>query len=123
MRTSGSQAFSLLREAAVAARGAVLTQDLDAFGKAMIANTEAQRSLHLELLGADACKVIDIAAALGALGWKINGAGGDGGSVTILSASREAKDALEHRVAEQDPRYRVLPIRVSPRGLQVRGTL
>ena len=123
VRTSGSQAFSLLREAAVAARAAVLTQDLDAFGKAMIANTEAQRSLHLELLGADACKVIDIAAALGALGWKINGAGGDGGSVTILSASREAKDALEHRVAEQDPRYRVLPIRVSPRGLQVRGNL
>ncbi len=123
VRTSGSQAFSLLRDAAIAARTAVLTQDLDAFGKAMIANTEAQRSLHRELVGADAGKVIEIAAALGAAGWKINGAGGDGGSITILNASREAKGALEGRVTAEDPRYRVLPIQVSPCGLRVRGAL
>ena len=123
VRTSGSQAFSLLRDAAIAAREAVLTQDLDAFGAAMIANTEAQRSLHTELVGVDACRVIEIAAAQGAVGWKINGAGGDGGSITILSATREAKEALEHRIAVLDAHYRVLPIQVSPCGLQVRGAL
>ena len=67
--------------------------------------------------------MIEIAAAHGAIGWKVNGAGGDGGSVTILSAAPEAKDALERRVAASDPRYRVLPIEVSSVGLQVRGAL
>ena len=50
----GTEAFSRLRDAAVAARDAVVTRDLDAFGQAMIANTEAQQSLHPELVGADA---------------------------------------------------------------------
>ena len=68
-----------------------LAQDLDAFGQAMIANTEAQRALHPELVGADARRVIELAAAHGAIGWKVNGAGGDGGSLTILSATRRSQ--------------------------------
>ena len=43
--SQGSAVFSRLRDAAVAARDAVLARDLDAFGQAMIANTEAQGSL------------------------------------------------------------------------------
>jgi D-glycero-alpha-D-manno-heptose-7-phosphate kinase len=119
----GSGAFSRLREAAVAARDAVLARDLDAFGEAMIANTEAQRSLHPGLVGVDARRVIDLAAAQGAAGWKVNGAGGDGGSVTILSATQETKEALDRRVAVLDRRYQVLPIHISPVGLEVRGAL
>jgi D-glycero-alpha-D-manno-heptose-7-phosphate kinase len=119
----GSHAFSRLRDAAVAARDAVLARDLDAFGQAMTANTEAQSSLHSELVGIDARSVIEIAASHGALGWKVNGAGGEGGSVTILNTTPEAKDALERRVAASDTRYRVLPIEVSSVGLQVRGAL
>jgi len=119
----GQGVFSRLREAAVAARDAVLTRDLDAFGRAMIANTEAQRALHPELVGVDARRVIEIAAAEGAVGWKINGAGGDGGSITILSNTQEAKQALEHCVAASDARYRMLPVQVSSAGLQVRGAL
>jgi D-glycero-alpha-D-manno-heptose-7-phosphate kinase len=119
----GSGAFSRLRDAAVAARDAVLARDLDAFGEAMIANTEAQRSLHPGVVGVDARRVIDLAAAHGAAGWKVNGAGGDGGSVTILSATQEAKEALDCRVAVLDRRYQVLPIQISPVGLEVRGAL
>lgn len=119
----GSRAFAPLRDAAVAARDAVLAQDLRVFGQSMIANTTAQRSLHPDLVGADARRVIEFARLRGALGWKVNGAGGDGGSVTILNATREAKDALERRIALLDPRYRVLPIQISPVGLQVRGAL
>ena len=119
----GSEELARLREAAVAARDAVLAHDADAFGRAMIANTEAQRSLHPALVGADARRVIELAARHGAIGWKVNGAGGDGGSVTLLSGTRQAKAALEQRVAGLDPRYRVLPVRVSPVGLQVCGTL
>jgi D-glycero-alpha-D-manno-heptose-7-phosphate kinase len=119
----GAPVFSRLRDAAVAARDAVIAQDLEAFGRALIANTEAQGALHPELVGVDARRVIEIAAAHGALGWKVNGAGGDGGSVTIVSANRAAKDALEHRVAALDARYRVLAIEVSPAGVEVRGAL
>ena len=123
VRDRGSGLFSRLREAAVAARDAVLARDLDAFGQAMITNTEAQDSLHPGLVGADARRMIEFAAARGAIGWKINGAGGDGGSVTILSPSREAKEELEHRILSLDERYRVLPIQVSSVGLEVRGAL
>jgi D-glycero-alpha-D-manno-heptose-7-phosphate kinase len=119
----GSAVFSRLRDSAVAARDAVLARDIDAFGQAMIANTEAQRALHPELVGVDARRVIEIATTQGAVGWKVNGAGGDGGSLTILSATREAKDALEYRVAGLDTRYEVLPIQISSVGLQVRGAL
>lgn len=120
---SHGSVFARLRDAAVAARDAVLARDLESFGQAMIANTEAQRSLHPELVGVDASRVIEIAAAQRSLGWKVNGAGGDGGSVTVLSATREAKHAFEQRVAELDTRYRVLPIQVSSVGLQVHGAL
>lgn len=119
----GSGVFSLLRDAAVAARDAVLARDLAAFGEAMIANTEAQKSLHPDIAGVDARRVIEVAAAQGAIGWKINGAGGDGGSVTMLSDSRETKDSLEEHVAMLDTRYRILPIQVSAIGLMVRGAL
>jgi D-glycero-alpha-D-manno-heptose-7-phosphate kinase len=119
----GSGVFSRLRDAAVAARDAVVARDLDAFGQAMIANTDAQGALHPELVGADARRVIELAAAQGAAGWKVNGAGGDGGSVTILSSSPAAKLAVEPRVAMLDTRYRVLPIQVSSAGLEVRGVL
>jgi D-glycero-alpha-D-manno-heptose-7-phosphate kinase len=119
----GSPVFSRLRDAAVAARDAVLAQDLDAFGHAMIANTDAQASLHPECVGVDARRVIEIAAAHRAIGWKVNGAGGDGGSVTILHADRQGKDAFEHRVVRLDTHYRVLPIHLSTEGLNVRGTI
>jgi D-glycero-alpha-D-manno-heptose-7-phosphate kinase len=117
-----SSVFARLRHAAVAAREAVLAQDLGGFGQAMIANTDAQRDLHPELVGVDASRVIEIAAAHGALGWKVNGAGGDGGSVTILSLSRVAKSELDV-LMQTDATARVLPIEPSPVGLQVRGAL
>jgi D-glycero-alpha-D-manno-heptose-7-phosphate kinase len=112
-----------LRDAAVAARDAVLARDLDAFGEAMIANTEGQQALHPDLVGADARQIIGFAARQGAAGWKVNGAGGDGGSVTILSVSREARGELESGVGNVDPRYRVLPVEISSTGLDVCGTL
>ncbi|GEM_PF-5193607 len=60
---------------------------------------------------------------LGAIGWKVNGAGGGGDSLTILSGTPEAKDALDQSVAVLDTRYRVLPVQISTDGLQVQGAL
>ncbi len=123
MNGPGAEVFTRLRDAAVAARDAVYGQDLEAFGRAMVANTEAQRALHPQLVGTDAQQVIDLANRHGAAGWKVNGAGGDGGSITILSTTRADKDALERRIAASDLRYRVLPIEISDAGVEVRGAL
>jgi D-glycero-alpha-D-manno-heptose-7-phosphate kinase len=118
-----SEVLSRLRDAAIAARDALLIQDLKAFGQAMIANTEAQRALHVELVGVDATGLIEIAQHQGAFGWKVNGAGGDGGSVTILSETREAKESLEQLIAVSSGSYKVLPVRISAVGLQVQGAI
>jgi D-glycero-alpha-D-manno-heptose-7-phosphate kinase len=87
----------------------------------MISNTDAQRDLHPELVGGDARMVIDVARANGALGWKVNGAGGDGGSLTLLCGTEmQAKDQLIRAVTEISPRFRVIPIRLSRHGVRVR---
>lgn len=119
----GSGVFAGLRDAALAARQAVLTRDLHAFGEAMTANTEELRSLHPGLVGVDAHRVIEHAAVHGAIGWKVNGAGGDGGSVTVLNSTGEAKGELEKSLGTVDTRYRVLPVRIDTVGLEVRGGL
>jgi D-glycero-alpha-D-manno-heptose-7-phosphate kinase len=105
-----------MRDAAVAAREAVVAQDLRAFGAAMIANTEAQRLLHPALVGASATTAITHARHTGAIGWKVNGAGGDGGSVTILHASPDARDAYAAGVVQP---FQVLPTRIAAAGLVV----
>jgi D-glycero-alpha-D-manno-heptose-7-phosphate kinase len=117
-----AETFARLRTAAIAARRALLAHDLYGFGAAMIANTAAQRALHSELVGRDASEVIAIAAERDAIGWKVNGAGGDGGSVTILSPSSAAKVAFDAHI-DTHPTARVLPIEISPVGLVVRGAL
>jgi D-glycero-alpha-D-manno-heptose-7-phosphate kinase len=118
-----SAALAALRSAAVAARDAVVARDLHAFGRAMIDNTDAQRALHPGLIGADARRVFDCATRDHALGWKANGAGGDGGSVTILHAHPEDRERFRDHLARLDPRYRVLPCSISAAGLEVKGAL
>jgi D-glycero-alpha-D-manno-heptose-7-phosphate kinase len=115
--------FARLRSAASDARDAVVSHDFSALGAAMIANTEAQESLHAELVGADARRVIETAAACGAIGWKVNGAGGDGGSVTLLTDGPGTTSSLTRKVVALDGGYRVLPVRISWSGLEVGGAL
>jgi D-glycero-alpha-D-manno-heptose-7-phosphate kinase len=112
-----------LRAAAAAAHHAVVAEDLRSFGRAMSDNTAAQAALHPALVGADARAVIETAHQCGALGWKVNGAGGDGGSLTLLSATRAAKSTLEGRVTALDPGYRILPVVPGAEGLVVRGSI
>ncbi len=46
--------------------------------QAMVQNTEAQGRLHPGLISEDAARIIEIARAHDAVGWKVNGAGGKG---------------------------------------------
>jgi D-glycero-alpha-D-manno-heptose-7-phosphate kinase len=76
-----------LRDGARLAASCLTNGDLAGYGRALTACTEGQRALHWSLVSADAQSVIDIGRARGALGWKVNGAGGDGGSVTLVANS------------------------------------
>ncbi|HMP39587.1 MAG TPA: GHMP kinase [Roseiflexaceae bacterium] len=109
-----------LRTAARAARDALYAADFSAFGRAMAENTAAQRALHPALVGPDAERVIAIAREYGAVGWKVNGAGGDGGSVTLLcESSTSDKRRMLRAIAAADPLYQPIPIYLSRTGLRV----
>jgi len=109
-----------LRQAAADAKNAVLAGDLVGLGRAMAANTEAQRRLHPALISEPAQKVIDVAMACGASGWKINGAGGEGGSVTVLcGGDAEDKLTLAAALLRTDPLFRIVPTSLSRDGLRV----
>ena len=117
---AGATQLEELRQCAAAARDAIVAGDLDAYGRSMQRNTEAQRGLHPSLVNADAECVIRLAREHGALGWKVNGAGGEGGSVTLLCGpSAGAKRTLARAVTEASPLYQVIPTYLSRFGLRV----
>lgn len=109
-----------LRQTARQSRDSIYNGDFEALGRAMVANTEAQGRLHPSLIGADAARVIDIAREFGALGWKVNGAGGDGGSVTILcGALSHIKRSMIREIEQENPLYKNIPIYLSRYGLRI----
>jgi D-glycero-alpha-D-manno-heptose-7-phosphate kinase len=116
---SESPRLEALRHTARASRDAVVAADFRALGRAMIENTEAQARLHPDIVGAGARGVLDIARDHGAEGWKVNGAGGDGGSVSILTGPDSgAKRAMIREIQQSHPRYRNLPILLSRTGVR-----
>jgi D-glycero-alpha-D-manno-heptose-7-phosphate kinase len=71
-------------------------------------------------VGTEARRVIEIAKAHGALGWKVNGAGGEGGSLTLLCNERsEAKRTLVREIEQDSPAFRRIPIYLARHGLRV----
>jgi D-glycero-alpha-D-manno-heptose-7-phosphate kinase len=113
------QQINDLRSTAEPSRDALYAGDFKALGQAMVHNTEAQRRLHSHLISHDAQQVIDIAKEHGALGWKVNGAGGDGGSVTILCNSLSyVKRAMIQEIEQENQLYKNIPIYLSRYGLR-----
>lgn len=82
---AGRARLDVLRRAAAAAARALEAGDLARYGAALTAATEGQRALHPALVSEDADAVWAVARAAGAVGWKVNGAGGPGGSVTVVA--------------------------------------
>jgi D-glycero-alpha-D-manno-heptose-7-phosphate kinase len=109
-----------LRRAADDARDAACAADFAALGRAMTANTELQRQLHPDLISDEAQTVVDTAAGLGAWGWKVNGAGGEGGSVTILTGPEQgARGRLGSALVQADASFRLVPTTLSREGVRV----
>lgn len=109
-----------LRRTARMSRDALFDGDFDKLGQAMIENTDAQACLHPALINQDALKVIEIARANGAVGWKVNGAGGEGGSLTLLcNESSWARRAMIREIEQENPAFQNIPIYLSRFGLRI----
>jgi D-glycero-alpha-D-manno-heptose-7-phosphate kinase len=115
-----SSQLDVLRGTARDSADALLAGDLRALGRAMIANTEAQRRLHDGLVSDQAERVIASAMRHGALGYKVNGAGGDGGAITVLTNGDHAAMARTVEAVESlGSGCALLPFRFASDGLRV----
>ncbi|MFA6561952.1 MAG: GHMP kinase [Verrucomicrobiia bacterium] len=109
-----------LRCEAAHAKNAMLAGDFRALGAAMKANTDWQARLHEGILSEPARQVIDLARACHAWGWKLNGAGGSGGSLTLLFGNADRDQRLFTReLAVRLPQAAVIPVRPSLHGLRI----
>jgi len=108
-----------LTEIAQQARDLLAAGELEGYGRSMIENHECQRALSPGLISKKADAVADIARRFKASGWKVNGAGGEGGSMTVLGG---VDDALRRRMIREinglSKGVRVIPAALSPAGLQ-----
>lgn len=113
-----------LREAARSGADALERGDLSAYADAVRANTAGQRDLHPDLIGSDARRLEQMLARYGRSSVvKVNGAGGEGGSATVLlPADPEAAAAVRAEVAARcaESGWRVLDLRPDDAGVVVR---
>lgn len=120
----GNQAYSDariedLRVLAKRAKNCLLKGELNGLAIVMNENTEVQRKLHPDLVCEKTEEAIEMAKSFGAIGWKVNGAGGDGGSLTIMfNGNRFKKRQFLVEIAKGGEMFN-LPIYLSRRGLRV----
>ena len=70
-----------------------MSGDLDDWARVLRASTDTQRLMHADLVGRHHQAAIEGARLRGATGWKVNGAGGRGGSLTALFPDEHAAAA------------------------------
>jgi D-glycero-alpha-D-manno-heptose-7-phosphate kinase len=122
MRTEHPRLDTLRRMARLAGRARLSLErgDLRAFGRVMIENNECQRALCRELVSAEADEVIRLARRRRSSGWKVNGAGGRGGSLTLLASPDDGeRRALARDIEALGRGIRTLAASISPSGLTV----
>ena len=101
------------------AKAFLLEGDLDSYGEVMRENNECQRSLFSKLISREADAVIAVAQKHGASGWKVNGAGGQGGSLTILANPDDGvRRKMLQAIAALGKGIRPLPVSLSATGLE-----
>jgi D-glycero-alpha-D-manno-heptose-7-phosphate kinase len=107
-----------IRKLAYRARDALVKGDFNELGKVFNKNTDCQRALHKNLVCDKFEEIISVAKKFKALGCKVNGAGGDGGSIAILTdGDMSKKREMENTLVKRG--FRTIPIYLSRRGLRV----
>ena len=106
---SDKSVLETMRQAARGGKEALYAGDFDEFGRNMIVNVEAQAALHPALVSHTARNVIALAKEHGAVGWKVNGAGGP---------KSENKRAFINALPGIDPGLRSIPLYLSRMGVR-----
>jgi D-glycero-alpha-D-manno-heptose-7-phosphate kinase len=120
LEATGSRAAELqdLRGLADAAAEALIIGDLRTYGSTFDGTIDAQRALHPDLVSADADMIRMLAVRFGGH-VKVNGAGGLGGSVTVLGpADDTALSSLRHELSALSG-ARILDLRLWNDGVTV----
>jgi D-glycero-alpha-D-manno-heptose-7-phosphate kinase len=99
------------------AADALTAGDVAGWAGVLTAATAEQARLHPSLVGRPHVRAAEVAAAQGAAGWKVNGAGGDGGSLTAVAAPGGAS-ALREALAAAGPTWQLVDLAPAP-GLTV----
>ena len=108
-----------LRNTPEMARDALYSADFRKLGLSMRMNTDAQIELNSALVAEEARQIIEISKDYGALGWKVNGAGGSGGSITLLCSDISSeKRELIRQIELSNSGFKNVPIRLSRSGLR-----
>lgn len=91
-------------------------RDMKSFGKTMILNTVMQRALHHCTTDIFEPLIKDL-KDIGALGWKVNGAGG-GGTITIMAEGAKNRSAIEALIETDYPECRIIPVEIAEKGVE-----
>jgi D-glycero-alpha-D-manno-heptose-7-phosphate kinase len=118
----GASALDSIRGAAADAAKSLEAGDLIRFGRSLTSNHEAIRRLDSRLVSAEADQVVELAAGIGALGWKVNGAGGAGGSMVVLGPLDEDADHCLSMALAALPGVHVLSGAIDDRGVHCDAT-
>lgn len=117
----GLKQIKKMADLAREAKNVLQTGDLSEYGRIMIENNECQRTLHPDLISEKAEAVIKTAKNFEAVGWKVNGAGGRGGSISLLSSpEKKERDKMLRKFNSMGKGIRVLPLYLSKEGLSVK---
>lgn len=112
------QATRRLTALAADAAAALERGDLDAWAAVLTRSTGVQAELHPGLVGPAHRAAIEVASSLGAAGWKVNGAGGSGGSLTVVAGRSPGRGGpvsawvteLRERLVATNPTWTVLDL-------------
>jgi D-glycero-alpha-D-manno-heptose-7-phosphate kinase len=121
LEAGGSQLEYIRQLAGIAqeAKGYLAAGDFEAYGDAMIRNNECQRGLHSRLIAEEADAVAGLAKTWRAAGWKVNGAGGKGGSMTVLASEDDGlRRQMIQRINTLGKGIRIIPVSLSHAGLE-----
>ena len=108
------KAMDTLKTTPQLAASALWKGDFAAIAEIMNLNNNAQKSLHPEITTEHIERIEEVARPAGAMGFKINGAGG-GGSVTVLCETARRRE-VDERIRAAG--YQLLPCRFDWEGLR-----
>jgi D-glycero-alpha-D-manno-heptose-7-phosphate kinase len=113
-RPATRRAMDTLKTTPQLAASALWKGDFAQFAEIMNLNNAAQKALHPDITTEPIERIEEVARSAGAIGFKINGAGG-GGSITVLCQTHRRRDVEE---AVKGAGFQLLPCRFDWQGLR-----